>query len=365
MDKHEKEITECLSSHGYKIKDPIGNGGFATVYTCLQEKFNTLYCVKLMELTAERKSLPESFNAEINSLIKVIHPNVVAIYDFFQSEHMLYIILEYCTGGSLDKLIQEDTVIEPPRLYSMCKQIINALMVVHSLGIAHRDIKPQNILLDNHKRPKLADFGLSQQIFGSELSERFSGSLPFKSPEILQMKPYDPFLADVWALGVTFYMMAFGTLPWKANTLIEWKSLVCSGCVDFPRTADVKFVRALRQMIEPNAKVRATLQEVANMPIFADAETSYVNSTSKQFLNSPQMNFTLNFDQKKTMPVAFPKQGRQSSNSMSQIPNYPSTVPKSSVVGTNSCVFSWKRRCSKVTRMVHFTFEEKDDMQNC
>lgn len=420
MENHQNEIYKTMQTHQYQIRDPIGAGGFASCYTCFSEKYNSVYVVKLMELSAEKKSLPDSFNAEIGALIKVIHPNVVSIYDYFTSEHILYIILEYCTGGSLDQVIKSQGRIDPPELYSICKQVITALLVVHSLGIAHRDIKPQNILLDNNRRPKLADFGLAQQITKNELSERFSGSLPFKSPEILNMKPYDPFLGDVWALGVTFYLMAYGELPWKANTLSDWKLLIESGCTAFPHLQHKslgQFNIALRKMMEPNVKDRATLQEIANMPIFSEANLPVLRTSSKHFLSNTSsvfqipniktmnqntsntsqlaavssdpnsLNASLNIHSKKqtrssslgtagmtalgktcsapgssnlkhSLSTVAPiqSQGAQMARIVANKPNVGSS-PAPSMNG----VYTWKRRCSRVSRLINFTFNEEDE----
>lgn len=406
LEKHQYEIFKTMQEHDYKILNPIGEGGFATCFTCFSEKYNQTYCVKLMELSSERKTLPETFNAEINSLIKVIHPNVVGIYDYFNSKNILYIILEYCTGGSLDQIIKMKGKIDPPELYTMCKQIINALMVVHSLGIAHRDIKPQNILLDNHHRPKLADFGLAQQITKSELSERFSGSLPFKSPEILNMRPYDPFLGDVWALGVTFYYMAFGALPWKANTMTDWKLLVESGITSFPSTqCGVNFNRALKRMIEPKVNQRASLDEISKMPVFAEAGTPIMRNSSKQFLNtSPSFNLNSNLIPRKPtgnalnnnpaaptnkksnqgietagLIVSGPNQTVSRSQNIKKVSFTPGeslnqqqkvrvngNVPAVGIASSPSMkgVFTWKRRCSKVTKMIHYTFNDSKEQSN-
>lgn len=407
LEKHHDEIFQTMQEHEYKILNPIGEGGFATCFTCFSEKYNCTYCVKLMELSSERKTLPETFNAEINSLIKVTHPNVVGIYDYFNSKNILYIILEYCTGGSLDRIIQKKKKIEPPELYSMCKQILTALQVVHSLGIAHRDIKPQNILLDNHQRPKLADFGLAQQITKSELSERFSGSLPFKSPEILNMKPYDPFLGDVWALGVTFYYMAFGELPWKANTMTDWKLLVESGITNFPNASPgINFNRALKRMIEPKVTQRASLEEIIRIPVFAEAGLPIMRNSSKQFLNNPQsITVNPNLIPKKSNLISSstsssivstlkkPSQGFETGSLLVSANNQTGRTQNLKKVAISSStpeprnqqkvristgaptmgiasspsmkgVFTWKRRCSKVTKMIHYTFNDNTEESN-
>ncbi|OHS93889.1 CAMK family protein kinase [Tritrichomonas foetus] len=355
MEKHKTEIITELERKGYKLLQPIGNGGFATVYTVLNIHHDQIFCVKLMELTNEehKSSLPQSFRAEIDSLINLIHPHVVAIFDYFQSKNMLYIILEYCQNGSLDSLIKDCGKIEPPHLFTMCKQIISALSICHQTGIAHRDIKPQNILLDQHHRPKLADFGLAQKLQKQELIERFSGSLPYKAPEILNMKPYDPFLADVWALGVTFVVMATGTLPWKANSLSEWKFLVSGGPANLPQGIDKRFNAIIKRMLDPNISTRATLEEVAAAPIFNLEENNKFASamsapTSKQLLVSTLSMAKIGVDKVPSFSMGL-------TCGISPI----SSSPTGHMTVAHSCVFARKRRCSKVKKMIQYTFTEE------
>lgn len=334
MENYPEEITQTLEEHDYTLLDPVGSGGFASVYTVIKKKYDQQFCVKIMQLNNEKpNSFPKSFKAEIDSLINIIHPNVVSIFDYFQSEHILYIILEYCPNGSLDALIKENGPLEPNKLYSMVKQLTAALQLVHSLGIAHRDIKPQNILLDSRNRVKLADFGLSQVVTNKdELIERFSGSLPFKSPEILYMKPNDPFIADAWAYGITIYAMATGKLPWKATTLKEWKVMTTGVPVQLPSRFNHQFSMVVKKLLEPDPSQRATLADVANCPCIANAENPYVVSNrltqSKSILPIPQLS-------------------KNSSNKLTR-----------HLMPSRSCVFSRKRRCSKLDDLVKNTLQD-------
>ena len=395
MDKYKNEIIAQLQEKGYELRDPIGTGGFATVYTVLNKQYNQIFCVKLMEIKKEEKedqqteisvnassSLPQSFVAEIGSLVNITHPNVVAIFDYFQSENMLYIILEYCEGGSLDTMIREKTRLEPPLLYSYCRQIIRALMFCHSVGIAHRDIKPLNILIDQHNRPKLADFGLAQKLNKKEeLIERFSGSLPYKSPEILNLKPYDPFCADVWALGITFVIMATGGLPWKANSLSDWKKKILKGPGEPPDYVDPSFWEIVCRMLDPNCATRAKLGEIVDNPIFYTNDTlpqlrpSKLNSHNSShnisvnhlpISNSANGNLhslsssTNNLPYSKTVNLHSPIVPSNQTSSMKKIAfGEPLTkAPLPLPVRMSSVVYMKKRRCSKMKKLIQYTFNK-------
>ncbi|OHS94573.1 Aurora kinase C [Tritrichomonas foetus] len=269
------EARKNLYHHGFELDAPIGDGGFATVYLVKSRQYHENFAVKLIDLEVdETQTLPESFRAEISALINLYHPNVIKIFDHFCSETLLYIVLEYCPGGSISDLYKKHGCIRPPVLYELCQQIISALMFCHQRGIAHRDVKPSNILLDKYGRAKLADFGLAMHFNKSQLSKMFGGSLAYLAPEILKKNPFNPMKADVWALGVTFYEMATGQLPFQSDTpegiLKEIKTNRIAGLTNFP----TPFLNALRLMLCVNPANRITIDEVAMLPVFQSTKMS-------------------------------------------------------------------------------------------
>ncbi|OHS93261.1 CAMK family protein kinase [Tritrichomonas foetus] len=273
MKQHQDELLaearKALYQHGYEDMVPIGDGGFATIYKVKNRQYQEEFAVKLIDLALDdTKTLPESFRAEIRALLNLFHPHVIKIFDHFTSATLLYIILEYCPGGSLKDVIDRAGCIRPPIIYELCRQILDALHFCHLHEVAHRDVKPSNILIDKYGRAKLADFGLAQHFQNQQLSNIFGGSLPYLAPEILEMKPYDPMKADVWALGITFYEMASGRLPWETTTPEQLLIDIKSGPFKVPANFSPLFVSALRAMLEVNPKARCTLPEVMAMPIF-------------------------------------------------------------------------------------------------
>lgn len=283
------EISQLLEKHEYKFLEVLGSGSFAKCYKVLSTKYNQIFAAKTMKITHQNQNvlsqttgnskLPISVVAEIDSLVNIIHPNVIHIFEFFLEENdYFFIILEYCTGGSIADLVKKNGPLHHHQLYDISKQILRALKEIHSLKIAHKDIKPANILIDCHGRPKLADFGLAQHSGSENLDNRTGGSLPFMAPEYFsvnvrksggeQARHIDPFQADIWSLGITFYYMATGTLPYLWKTRDELKKMIARGAIMYPNTFSTHYKELLCGMLSPFPDKRKSIDELLEMPIF-------------------------------------------------------------------------------------------------
>ena len=298
------EARKTLYQHGYENMRPIGGGGFASVYQITSRQYQEDFVVKLIDIRPDisveasiddssspgnsQEPLPSSFKAEITALINLYHPHVIKIFNHFNSQSLLYIILEFCPGGSLKDVISKIGFIKAPFIYELCVQIIQALRFCHSQGIAHRDVKPSNILIDKYGRAKLADFGLAQHFNNnSALINTFNGSIPFLAPEILLMQPYDPMKADVWALGVTFYEMASGKLPFDSSSPEKILSMIQSNSLYTPPHFEPQFTAAIKLMLNPNPNRRCSLNDLLRFPIFRKAAAGLHDRSSLSNTLSP------------------------------------------------------------------------------
>jgi serine/threonine protein kinase len=252
-------FAEILARQGYGLESEIGAGGQAIVYSCYRERDGEQYAVKIA-LAEDEVTVP----AELLALQAVWNPNIINVYMTFISEGFRFIVLEFCPGGSLHDMIKEGPI-PMGRLWPLGRQIVYALRACHTEGVAHLDIKPQNILIDKHGRAKLCDFGLAKRTDSGQLSNQFKGSVAFMAPEILRKHDYDPFKADVWSLGVTFYVCATGHLPWP-TTAKEFFAGVARGLDHVDQSLPVDFAIVLKMMIIPDPQARARLIEV--VPFF-------------------------------------------------------------------------------------------------
>ncbi|OHS98716.1 CAMK family protein kinase [Tritrichomonas foetus] len=270
-----REIVLTLVQHGYELRDQIGSGGFGSVYKVLNIRYNEIFCVKIIYLGDEsRKSLAASFESEFNTLVNLCHPNIIFLFDHFRSDHCLFLILEYCPNGSLADIIERKQKIEGKEFIEICRQLLSAISYCHENGIVHRDIKPSNILIDGHYRPKLADFGLAHFV-GDTIKDKFGGSLPYMAPELLLKHVFNPISVDIWALGITFYQMAVGSLPWTTG---DYYSEITSGILMIPPDIDVPICQMLRKMLELDPKKRPSPKDIMNLPLFRTIESSLSTS---------------------------------------------------------------------------------------
>ncbi|OHT12398.1 CAMK family protein kinase [Tritrichomonas foetus] len=276
-DTHDKpdEFPMPKYIRGYVVQDEIGRGAFSTVYRVFCPKYCQTFVAKVLFIKGDHpQHYIVSFEAEIKALLLLNHPNVIRIYDFFREDNRLYLIFEDCPYGSLDDEICAHKKISPPRLYSFAKVLLEAINECHSNQIAHRDIKPANILLDKYNRPVIADFGLSEVLKSGEKLEKQAGSFAYKAPEIFKNEPYSPYKPDIWSLGVVFYEMATGTLPWKhCQTLQMLKKAIMTGDFEIPNEIDPEFGDVIKAMLDLNYRRRPSAQKLLDIPILANAES--------------------------------------------------------------------------------------------
>lgn len=148
------------------------------------------------------------------------HPNIVKIYDVVETNNHLNIVMEYLDGTSLGSFLkaQHGTRIPEKICKKIFRELTKALRYMHSLRIAHRDIKLENIILDENYSPKFIDFGFSTCIEANKKIKIFCGTPSYMAPEVVQRKEYRGEKADIWALGVLLFVSLTGIFPFKGTT---------------------------------------------------------------------------------------------------------------------------------------------------
>ena len=208
----------------YEVIRSLGKGGYGKVYEVKNKKTGEIRaCKHLSKLNIQNL---DKFEREINILIKADHPNIIKLYEIFESQRSLYLVMEQCKGGEVfDRIIEH---IQNKQMYSekdaanMFLQLMSSIEYCHNQGICHRDLKPENLLYlnkgDEKDNPiKVIDFGLSQ-IFRERKLKTKVGTAYYVAPEVLQ-GDYTQ-LCDIWSAGVILYIFLSGDPPEK-----KWKNI--------------------------------------------------------------------------------------------------------------------------------------------
>jgi tRNA A-37 threonylcarbamoyl transferase component Bud32 len=204
---------------GLEILDFVGAGGMGAVYKARQVRLDRLVAVKILPAELGRDSaFEERFAREARSLAMLNHPNIVAIYDFGQTDGLYYLIMEFVEGANVRDLIKNGGL-SPQEALAIVPQICEALQFAHDEGIIHRDIKPENLLVDTRGRVKIADFGLAKIVGRSPdglpltATQQVLGTLHYMAPEQMEGSDAVDHRADIYSLGVVFYEMLTGEVP--------------------------------------------------------------------------------------------------------------------------------------------------------
>jgi serine/threonine-protein kinase len=203
----------------YEIGEPIGQGGMATVYKAFQPGMNRTVAVKILPpLLAQNATFLARFRQEAQVIARLEHTHILPVYDYGESDGVVYIVMRYLDGGSLQKKIDAGRV--PLRDVSkILSQIASALDYAHRQGVIHRDIKPSNVLLDRQGDAFLTDFGIAKMVAGTlDLTGTgVIGTPQYMSPEQGQGLEIDG-RSDVYSLGVMLYETLTGRVPFDAET---------------------------------------------------------------------------------------------------------------------------------------------------
>lgn len=217
--KIDDKTAKVLTWKGYKLKKRLRAGAFGQVYTALNKK-GEICSVKIINLEkVSAKFKVNFFPRELSALIAVRHENVIKIYDIFKSRRRIYIFMEFASNGTISDFLKKNGALTESHACVWFTQSTDTFRFVHGqLKIAHRDIKIDNILLDENDITKLTDFGFAKESVDKEtneiiVSETFCGTEPYYSPQIVIRKPYNPLLADVWAMGVVLFAMLNNKFP--------------------------------------------------------------------------------------------------------------------------------------------------------
>ena len=282
----------------------IGKGAYATVRSAQNKENNSKVAIKIYDkfkmLTPNRK---KNVEREIKILTKLNHPNIIKLYKTVENKRSLNLIMEYVNGCSLLSYLKKrhNKKLEEPEARRIFKQLIQALEYCHDLGITHRDIKLENILIDSHHSIKLIDFGFSTCFPNDKKIKLFCGTPSYMSPEIVnKQESYGP-PSDIWASGVLLYVLLTGTFPFKAAHSKELYTRIQRGAFLTPPNLSPESASLISALLNVDPLKRPSAKTIMEYSWFKEKILIKNNSVAEKYKDIPQIRVNLNntFDQGK------------------------------------------------------------------
>ncbi|WP_302188392.1 Stk1 family PASTA domain-containing Ser/Thr kinase [uncultured Lactobacillus sp.] len=286
----------------YRIVDTLGEGGMANVYLADDIILKRQVAVKIIRLDLQKDSqVTARFEREALATSELSHPNIVSVFDVGSDHGLPYMVMEYVKGPDLKEYIQDNTPIPLPKVIKIMDQILSAMSLAHKHGVIHRDLKPQNILMDENGNIKIADFGIAVALNQTTITQTNSvlGSVHYMSPEQTRGGMVTK-QSDIYSLGIILYELLTGQVPFNGETPVvialkhaedEIPSL-CKQNKDIPQALENVVLKATAK--DPRDRY-ASVDEMK-----ADLDTSLDPSRLNEPLFRPSHN---NDDKTKILPA--------------------------------------------------------------
>jgi serine/threonine protein kinase len=265
-------------SSGYEITTPkiigslafvrvLGRGSSGVVFLAVHVETEENYAVKVMskQFLIDRNAVAR-FKREVTIFSSLDSPHVVKFYDCLDDDDLVYLVTEFCELGTMESVLLRPGGCAEHSAVHFVRQLLEGVRYLHSQGIAHRDLKPQNIMVDSRFNLKLADFGFAIET-SAGLQMTRCGSPIFSAPEVISGQPYDPQCADMWSLGVVVFLLVTGTIPWKDVT--NDKSLIYdiqTAKYHVPEHLSPNFANFVGGLMHPRPMLRFTANQALAHP---------------------------------------------------------------------------------------------------
>lgn len=262
----------------WKLGKTLGRGATGRVLLATHQSTGQKAAVKVVsksELNEEELNkqsgddagLPYGIEREIIIMKLLTHPNVLRLYDVWETSKALYLVLEYVEGGELFDLLVERGPLQEVEAIKYFRQIILGTAYCHALGICHRDLKPENLLLDAGLNVKLADFGMAALESNGKLLETSCGSPHYAAPEIVSGLKYHGAASDIWSCGVILFALLTGRLPFDDENIRNLLLKVQAGSFEMPSELSPQAVDLIDKMLTVDPMKRIPTDKILSHPL--------------------------------------------------------------------------------------------------
>lgn len=275
----------------YKLIQMVGGGGMANVYLARDMILDRDVALKILRMDFNNdEEFIKRFNREAQSATSLAHPNIVSIYDVGEEDSIYYIVMEYVDGFTLKQYIQKYFPIPVDEALDIMKQITAAISHAHHNGIIHRDIKPQNILIDKEGTVKITDFGIALALSATNITQTNAvlGSVHYLSPEQARGGMANK-KSDIYSLGIVMFELLTGRLPFSGESAVS-----------------IALKHLQSETPSPKRWNPEIPQSVENIILKATAKDSYYRYESVDSMED-DMRTSLNPERSNELPFAIPE----------------------------------------------------------
>lgn len=265
--KKQKAITSV-----YEIKEKLGTGSFAIVKKAVHKKTGKEVAIKIIKKKNLNGEELATIQDEVDIMNKTKHPNIVKLFEIYDTNNYLYMVLEVLSGGELFEHIVEKECYSEKEAADAVRQICMAVKYMHDINIVHRDLKPENLIYSSPHEDaiiKITDFGLAKYVKTAENMRTPCGTPGYVAPEILKSEPYGP-AVDMWSIGVILYILLCGFPPFYDETAAGLYEQIKNGDYEFPDPYWTNISKDAKDLVQKlltvDPKKRITPEKVLSHP---------------------------------------------------------------------------------------------------
>ena len=263
-----KNTKKFKSIDEFNLLEEVGKGGYSFVHLVEHKRTKKKYALKCAARFKKGKDRSERTYTEIKVLQKIKHENIINLKGWFEDKDTIYLVLDYIPGKDCAKYFKHKLP-SKSQLKNIMTQIIEAMLYLHSKGIVHRDMKLENVLIDNELNIKITDFGLcgikenQYDMFTQSL-----GTPRFTAPELIKGGGYNDSV-DIWGIGIIFFMLIIGEYPFDGSTKESIFARIKDKRLHFSKyKLEKNESNLLRSLLQKDPEKRIEIEDILDHPFF-------------------------------------------------------------------------------------------------